>query len=170
MSTPSPATGLRRGLQVLHRLEDGLLALLLGAMILVAAAQILLRNLFDWNFSWGDPFTRILVLWVGLLGALAASRGNRHISVDLLSHLLRDRAKAAVNACTGLFTAGVCAVVTWHAARFVLAEMDSASRGLWNLPLWLFQSIIPLGFGLIGLRFLLLALSEAQRAMRGDTA
>ena len=160
---------MRRGIQALHWLEDLTLALMLATMIVVAAAQILLRNLFDWNFSWGDPLTRILVLWIGLLGALAASRDNRHISIDLLSQLLQGRAKAAVQVCTSLFTAGVCAVVAWHAARFVMAEMDSGSRGLWNLPIGYFQCIIPLGFGLIGLRFLLLALQDTMRVARGET-
>ena len=168
MTTPGTATGLQRGLLLLHRLEDWLLALLLGAMVLLAAAQILLRNLFDWNFSWGDPFTRQLVLWVGLLGALAASRDNRHITVDLLAQMLKGRVKASVNAITGLFTAGVCVVIAWHAARLVGVEMDSHTRGLWNLPLWLFQIIMPLGFGLIGLRYLLLATREALQALRGD--
>jgi hypothetical protein len=105
MSAVGPPGGLQRSLRFVHWLEDLLLTLLLSAMIAIAAAQILLRNLFDWNFSWGDPLTRILVLWVGLLGALAASRSNRHISIDLLSPLLRGRVRALVQAGTALFTA-----------------------------------------------------------------
>lgn len=170
MSTGSPAAGLQRGIRVLHRLEDGLLALLLGTMILVAAAQIGLRNLFDWNFAWGDPLTRILVLWIALLGALAGSRNNRHISIDVLSHLLKGRAKAAVNAMTGLFTAAVCGILAWHAARFVLVEMESGATGLWNLPIWWFQTVMPVGFGLIGLRYALLSIAEAMRAAGKENA
>jgi TRAP-type C4-dicarboxylate transport system permease small subunit len=170
MSAVGPPGWLQRSLRFVHWLEDLLLTLLLSAMIAIAAAQILLRNLFDWNFSWGDPLTRILVLWVGLLGALAASRSNRHISIDLLSPLLRGRVRALVQAGTALFTAAVCAVIAWQAARFVAVEMDGGSRGPWNLPLWLFQSIMPLGFGLIGLRYALLCLRESLRAVRGDEA
>ncbi|MGH8560727.1 MAG: TRAP transporter small permease, partial [Nevskiales bacterium] len=93
MKAPDPAGRLQRGIRTLHALEDLLLALLLGAMVIVAAAQILLRNLFEWNFSWGDPLTRLLVLWVGLLGALAATRQNRHIAIDLVTHLLPPRVR-----------------------------------------------------------------------------
>jgi len=52
-------------------MEDGILVVLLSVMILVAAAQILLRNFFDIGLSWGDQALRILVLWVGLMGAVA---------------------------------------------------------------------------------------------------
>ena len=75
MSPDSTGSLLQRCQGAIHRVEDFVLALLLSAMILLASAQIFLRNLFDSSLSWGDPMLRILVLWVGLLGALAASRG-----------------------------------------------------------------------------------------------
>ena len=99
-----------RLLDALHRIEDLTLALLLLGMIALAAAQIALRNLFDTSLSWGDPLLRMSVLWVGLLGALAASRDDRQITVDVLSRLLGGRAKTAARAFTSLFTAAVCAV------------------------------------------------------------
>ncbi len=65
---------MQRVLRIIHGFEDGLLALMVAAMIFLAGSQILLRNLFDTGFAWADPVLRLLVLWVGLLGALAASR------------------------------------------------------------------------------------------------
>jgi C4-dicarboxylate transporter, DctQ subunit len=158
---------LRRGLLTLHWLEDLLLALMLGAMVLVAAAQILLRNLFEWNFSWGDPLTRLLVLWVGLLGALAATRQNRHIAIDLVTHLLPLRARAAVQALNSLFAATVCGVVAWYAGIFILEERGLGGTSLLGLPDWLLHSVIPLGFGLIALRYALLALLRIHAAVTG---
>jgi TRAP-type C4-dicarboxylate transport system permease small subunit len=163
-----PRPSLERGILILHRLEDGLLALLLGAMILTAAAQIGLRNLFDWNFSWGDPFTRLLVLWVGLLGALAATRQNRHIAIDLVTHWLPPRARAAVQALNSLFAALVCGVVAWHATAFILEERGYGSIGLLGLPDWLLHAVIPLGFGLIALRYALHALLRLRTAVAGE--
>jgi TRAP-type C4-dicarboxylate transport system permease small subunit len=57
--------------------EDGLMAILLSATILLAASQILLRNLFDSGIIWADPTLRIMVLWLALLGAIAATREMR---------------------------------------------------------------------------------------------
>ena len=48
--------------RILYRAEDALLALLLTGMILLAAAQILSRNLFSFGLVWGEPLLRALVL------------------------------------------------------------------------------------------------------------
>lgn len=162
-----PGGGLQRGIRALHGLEDLLLALMLGAMVLIAAAQILLRNLFEWNFSWGDPLTRLLVLWVGLLGALAATRQNRHIAIDLVTHLLRPRARAAVQAINSLFAAVVCGVVAWYAGVFILEERGLGGTSLLGLPDWLLHAVIPLGFGLIALRYALHTLLRLHAATTG---
>jgi TRAP-type C4-dicarboxylate transport system permease small subunit len=165
-----PRSALQRGILIVHALEDLLLALMLGAMILVAAAQIVLRNLLEWNFSWGDPFTRLLVLWVGLLGALAATRQNRHIAIDLVTHLLPPRLRAAVQALNNLFAGAVCAIVSGYATLFILEERGYGSAGLLGLPDWLLHAVIPLGFGLIALRYGLHALLRAYTAISGRTA
>jgi TRAP-type C4-dicarboxylate transport system permease small subunit len=162
-----PASGLRRALLLLHRVEDGILAVLLGAMILVAAAQIGLRNFFDWNLSWGDSLTRLLVLWVGLLGALAATRESRHISIDVLSHLFPPRGRAATQSIGSLFAAAVCGLVAWHAVRFVWDERSGGSTGLLGVPEWLLHAVVPLGFALIAVRYLLVAASRAQTIVTG---
>ena len=56
-------------------LEDALLVLILTGMILLAAAQIVLRNFFDVGFIWGDELLRMLVLWLAVAGAVASVIG-----------------------------------------------------------------------------------------------
>ena len=76
----------------LRRIENGILALLVLLLVGLSGAQILLRIFFETGLSWADPFLRGLVLWTGMLGALAAVRDERHIALDLLQrYLTRDR-------------------------------------------------------------------------------
>lgn len=135
--------------------EDGLLAGLLFAMIALAGTQIFLRNVVDSGIAWADPLLRIMVLWLGLMGAVAASRDNRHINIDLLSKFLPDKARLAVQIIVDLFTAVVCGLVAWHAGRFISDEMAFAAPGLWGLPIWVFEIVIPVAFGLITLRYVI---------------
>ena len=74
----------------LYRLEDGLLILALLAMIGMAVLQILLRVLFHTGIVWGDELVRVLVLWLGVLGAVSASRSDSHIRIDLAARYLPD--------------------------------------------------------------------------------
>jgi TRAP-type C4-dicarboxylate transport system permease small subunit len=164
--SPDTDDPLGRWRRLLHRLEDGLLALLLTGMILLAGTQILLRNLFDTGFTWADPLLRILVLWVGLLGALAASRQDKHIAIDVLARALPEGAQRLSHALTALFTAAVCALIAWHSGRFVSMEIDAGTPGFRGLPAWWFELIIPVAFGLIGLRYLLRSLGHARGLLR----
>lgn len=155
-------TKLQRLSALLSQTEDLLLTLLLTSMILLATSQILLRNLWDYSLSWGDPTLRLMVLWITLLGAMAATRENNHIRIDLLSRYLSVRARRISRLITDSFAALVCGVLAWHAARLVLFEMEDNALFLDTWPIWPFQLIMPIGFGIISLRLLLNALIGNQ--------
>jgi TRAP-type C4-dicarboxylate transport system permease small subunit len=153
-----------RVLTIIHRIEDGVLALLLTGMILLASGQILLRNLLEAGFVWADPITRVMVLWVGLVGALAASREDKQIAIDVLSRFLAPRPRAAAKALTSLFTAGVCGIIAYHAARFVALEREVGVTAFAGLPSWTLELVIPFSFGLMALRYLLFTARHGRAA------
>ena len=162
MSASREDEELARPVRALRRFEDTLLALLLTGMILLASLQIFLRNLFDSGIGWADPLVRVLVLWVGLLGALAASRDDRHINVDVLSRLLPTRVHGPVRTVTSLFTAGIAGLVAYQALRFVISEFEIGSVAFAGVRTWMLASIVPVAFGGIALRYLLLAVDGAR--------
>lgn len=133
--------------------EDALLVAMLAVMVVLAGAQIVFRNVLGEGLLWSDQLLRILVLWVGLLGALAASRDNNHIVIDLVPKLLPARVKRGIEVLVFAFASVVSALVAWHAARFVIEEYGYSQPLLGPVPGWVFQTIIPLGFGLIAWRY-----------------
>jgi TRAP-type C4-dicarboxylate transport system permease small subunit len=146
---------LARLVALITRIENAVLILLLALMVLLAGAQIVSRNLLDLSLVGADQLLRLLVLWVAMLGAVAASRDGKHIRVDVVARWLPPRAQAAANALTDVFTIGVCLVLAWQAARFVVAERTSGELALGLLPAWIAQLILPAAFALIALRYLL---------------
>ncbi|MEJ2582556.1 MAG: TRAP transporter small permease [Acidobacteriota bacterium] len=106
-------------------IEDALLVALLAAMVALSASQIVLRNLFDGAIIWADPVLRIAVLWVGMIGAMVATRADKQISIDAVSRFLPARWRARVRVITDLFTSGVSAVVAWNAVRLVAEDRSS---------------------------------------------
>jgi TRAP-type C4-dicarboxylate transport system permease small subunit len=167
VSAAASGKGLEGVLGLLHRLEDGLLALILGLLVLLAPLQIFLRNFFDAGISWGDPLLRVLVLWVGMLGALAATRGRRQISIDVLSHVAGERVQSAVGVVTSLFTAAVCAIVAYHSARFVASEIEYQTTAFAGVPAWTCEMVIPVAFGLIALRYALYSVGDLWDVIAG---
>lgn len=149
------ASSAKAFIQGLHQLEDLILATLLIAMILLACSQIVLRNVIGESLLWADPLGRIMLLWLGLLGALAAARKNRHIAIDLVGHYIPDNFKNLLSRFIALLTAGMCGLLAWHTARFVLMEFEVPTELVLGIPSWLPPLIIPLSFGLMALRYLL---------------
>jgi len=148
---------------LLHRTEDLILIGLLLLMIFIAVLQIFLRNLFDSGILWGDPLVRTLVLWIGLIGAMIASRNNHHISIDLISRFLPDQIKKLTTFMTSVFTSLVCAVMAYYSLVFVIMEKNSDYLIFANIPVWVGESILPVSFAIISFRYLLFSVTNLFR-------
>jgi TRAP-type C4-dicarboxylate transport system permease small subunit len=126
-----------------------------------------MRNFFSIGVIWGDELLRMLVLWIAVAGAVAASRGDKHINIAILDRFLPGKVKPAVDVVIHSFTAVVCGIITWHSVQFVLTSKEFGDVLLGNVPAWLLQLILPLGFGLICYRYALFAVKDTVRWLRG---
>ncbi len=142
-------------IRLLQKMEDSILVGLLLAMIGLAVAQIGLRNFFGSGIVWGDSLVRVLVLWTGLLGAMAASRADNHIRIDVIFRYLPPGARQAATLVIHAFTAMICLVMAWHSARFVHMEMADGMTAFAGVPAWVCELIIPVAFLVMGIRYLL---------------
>jgi TRAP-type C4-dicarboxylate transport system permease small subunit len=140
--------------------EDALLLVILVGMIFLAGTQIFLRNFVDTSIFWGDELLRMMVLWLTVAGGLAASRTDRHISIAVLDRFLPAGAIKFTKIVIDVFTASICALFAWHSARFVMSSYEFADTLLGNIPAWMLQIILPVGFALMAYRHLVLAIKR----------
>lgn len=139
----------------LHKIESGLLAVILFVLIVLAAWQVLARNFFDGGLLWGDGFVRVAVLWVTLIGAMVASRTDDHIRMDVVTRYLPAALQQVTRRLTALFTAAVCGVFAWYALAFVREEMEYGAMAFGEVPAWACALVMPIGFGVMALRYVL---------------
>ena len=159
---PSPRSRLERALDVVERFEGAVLVALFVTLVLVSVYQIAARNLWGGGLAWGDAFARVAVLWLTLVGVLVASRTDNHIRIDLLMRFLSPPARAWAARVTALVTATVCGTFAWHAAGFVRIEYEDGLVAFGDVPAWACEVILPVGFCLIALKYLLLALAPQR--------
>ena len=138
---------------ILLATETFLLLFLLFAAILLASSQIFLRNFFDSGIFWADSALRILVLWIGMIGAMFASRNKKHIRIDVLSHYLPINLRNNIWRITELITAVVCAIVAFYSIEFIQYEYEDAQIAFANVPVWLCEIIIPIAFIVMSIRY-----------------
>ena len=162
------ASVVSRLLRVTALLEDVLLVSLLAVMIVLSATQIVLRNFFDGAILWADPMLRVGVLWVGMIGAMVATRSDKQISVDAVSRFLPAHWKARVRVVTDLFTAVVSTVVAWSALRLVLDDRAAGVTAVAFVPVWACEAILPVAFSVIALRYVLFAVKHLRMSFADE--
>ena len=136
--------------------------MLLSSLIVLASSQILLRNVFSTGLVWGDGLIRLMVLWLALVGAITASRENKHIKIDLLMRWLAKPLQRLAALTTDIFTAIVPGLLAWHSWRFVQESRFYGDLLMGDWPAWIFQLILPVGFFLICCRYVLRAINELR--------
>jgi TRAP-type C4-dicarboxylate transport system permease small subunit len=157
MNKQSLRSFLERSQTIINRIEDVILVGLLLLMIVMAVLQIFLRNFFGSGIVWSEVLVRVLVLWVGLIGAMVASRQGNHINIDIMNRYLSGRAKIVVKFVVELFTALICIFVAYYSLEFVQMEFVDGGESFAKVPIWLCESIIPFAFLVISLRYFLLS-------------
>lgn len=161
MTNKKESTGLNI-IRFLEKIEDSLLIILLLVMISLAVLQIILRNLFDSGILWADPLVRILVLWIGLIGAMIASRNNHHINIDIISRHLPGPAQKISTLIISVFAALVCGTMAYFSFIFVQMEKLDGMTAFANIPVWICESIIPVAFAIISLRYIVLSFTALK--------
>ena len=155
-----------RWLRGLHAAEDALLSVLLLGLLALAVSQIVMRVGFDTGLVWSEPASRLLVMWLALLGALAATREGRHIAIDALPRVLGAGARRVCWVVAQIAAAAVAGTLCWLSLSMIALELDFPTRLFGGLPAWAGMLVLPAGFGLMAVRFVVACFTEPPYARR----
>jgi C4-dicarboxylate transporter DctQ subunit len=157
-------------LRILDRLEETLIAFLIGAATLVIFVAVMQRYLvgfplfydllYDINLTWAQELCIYMFVWMAKFGAAYGVRTGIHVGVDVLVNYLSPPRRRVVILfglfCGALFTA----VVGTMGAKFVieLYPTGQVSPDM-EIPRWFVFLCVPLGSYLMCFRFLQVAWS-----------
>lgn len=149
---------LREWFSTLHRLlivcEKTILILLLASMILLSFSQVVMRNFFSFGFIWISDVLRAEVIWVTFIGAALATEYKRHIRIDILSRIIRQKpAIRIMDSLADLFTAGVSTLLFIAAVQYILLMKPYSTDILfWKIEEWMIRLVIPYAFAAMAIR------------------
>ena len=112
------------------------------------------------GFLWTDGVIRLAVLWLGLVGGIAASRDRKQIAIDVITRVFPVKVKRITDIIVHVFTAGITGLLAWYSLRFVQDSYVFGETLLSGWPAWIFQLILPIGFAAICFRYILRTLRE----------
>ena len=157
-------------MRLLDRLEEWLIAFLMGAATLVIFVAVLHRyaagmpipglqdQLLKLDFSWAQELCIYMFVWMAKFGAAYGVRTGIHVGVDVMINRLPPRERKFYVLFGLLAGALFTAIVGTLGASFVwdISHTDSVSPDL-ELPKWIVYLCIPLGSYLMCFRFLQVA-------------
>lgn len=150
-----------------RQLETIALVTLLSSMIVLAVGQIVLREIFSTGIIWADELLKIMVLWLAMVGSIAACRDDRHIRIDAVSHLFPEWLMKITRVLVDVFAAIVCGVIAWQSWRYLQIEIEFEDLVLVSTPAWIAHIVLPLAFALISYRFVILAARKTTSLISG---
>lgn len=153
-------------IKAINKLEDWFLISMLFAMVVLAVAQIFYRNIFGAGVVWIDPLLRMLVLWVAIAGAVVATRSDNHIRIDFFTRYFSIRIFSYFQRVVYAFCVFICGLISWHAVRFVQMDYDYGTIAFADVPAWVTELIIPVGFFMMAMRYVLLFISPPEKGSR----
>ena len=151
--------------RALLKIEMALLSTVLIGMLVLAFYQVVLRNLFDSGVAWIDIVNRHGVLWIAFLGGAIATTEMRHLNIDVVGKFMPKSLAKGIRLTILVFSIAVTAVLLRAAIAFVGDEIEFGGTIIGDIPIWTFEIIIPVGFGLILFHFVM-RLIETVRAHR----
>lgn len=153
-------------------IEKTLLCLLLFSMIGMAFSQVVLRNFFDFGFVWISEVLRVQVIWIVFIGAALAAEEHRHLRIDIVSRLLKNRiTRRLTDLFADLFTAVAGGLLFWAAVHYIaLTRPYSPQSVFFGTPEWVLRLVIPYAFAAMTVRSAAFVVTGLRRLEREAAA
>lgn len=129
------------------------ISLLLIALFPVV--EVVLR-IFKTGIHSSSEYVKHLVIWITFLGAMISSRERRHLSLSACIELVRQPYKDWIESLTAALATTISLCLAWGSFSFVGIGFTPGQK-VGIIPLQILMYVMPLGFMVIALRFILQA-------------
>jgi C4-dicarboxylate transporter, DctQ subunit len=132
------------------------------AMGIILTYEVVCRYIFNSPTIWAQEIAIYLYMWTMLAAASYTLQMGKHINVDLVITYLPTRAKMLLEIATSAVGAVFCAIVAVQAYEMIAAtvQFGKVSATPLRVPMWIPQSALLMGFGLLTFQFAFIILDR----------
>jgi C4-dicarboxylate transporter, DctQ subunit len=141
--------------EAVHRVEEGLIAAILGVMATLSFVQVVLRYGFNSGFIWQLEAENYLFSWLVMIGISYGVRVHAHIGVDAAVRLFSPKVRRVVGIFVLVLALLYAGLMTYgsfdylHKMYIINVEAEDIP-----VPTWILSICLPLGFVLLLIRLL----------------
>lgn len=135
------------------------------AMLSLSSFSIVIRW-FQHNITWIDPFVRHLVFFSAFLGGIIATGQGTHIGIDILGKFVESKGwhglRLIISKVVYITSMAVLVWLIKSGIDFTKVEMEYSKEEFWGIQSGYLVMLIPVGLGLLLLRFIFVFLLSFQ--------
>lgn len=156
VSSPEPESSSpwQRGRAFLRGTENWILTIALAVMILLPLIEAGLRKAGHSGLAGTNSIVQHLTLIIGMLGGAVAAREARLLAMSSANTFFKGRMKAFAAIFSGGFAAAITVFLCVAGWQFAQSTKEAGDKMAYDVPTWMVQLVMPIGFGLIVWRLL----------------
>jgi tripartite ATP-independent transporter DctM subunit len=131
--------------------EDALCYGCLFVLAVVPALEVILRTFFHSGIPDASGILGHTLLVLGLASGMVAARQEQHLSIALVQNFSGDRVREPLKALANCLASFVATIIALSAPSFI--RIGLLGRRVGFIPDRVFALILPVGYGIIALRF-----------------
>lgn len=139
---------------VLTNLDAIITGATLTACVIIANLNVIMRYFFNHPLQWNDEVVTGLFVWTVFIGSAYAYRKHAHLGVDIVTNMLKPKARAIVLDIVSVLELAVLIMLTVisiqyvHNLIYVRGVYKPYVSDILRFPRWWIGIAVPIGFGL----------------------
>lgn len=137
-------------MKIVTKIAEWISLLGLGAMSVLAVANVFTRKAFSFTITWSDEIVIFIFVWLTMLGAANAFLSNAHLSMDFAPSLVGNTGKKILATLSLACTVFVGSFLVVYGVQLFQRTMrlGTATADL-KIPKWTESLSVPVGGALI---------------------
>ncbi|MDR0553607.1 MAG: TRAP transporter large permease subunit [Treponema sp.] len=151
-----------RSRRFLSRLEGNVCYGVLGLLALTPVVEVLLRQ-FRGAIPDSKAIMAHLFLVLGFFAAMLTTKSGEHISIAIVQYIKDEKIKNALAFISGAVSILILTILAWDSASFIVYGLSGKLIG--PIPNRVFAAAMPLGYGVMALRFAWRGRGKGEKAV-----
>ena len=152
--------------QIVSKIELYLIVFTSTIMLLLTFANVCSRFVFNYSLAFSEEITLGLFVLSSLLGASAGVKKKTHLGLSILTDVMNEKRQQAFRILADLLSLGMSVGFLYYGVQMVISEIELEQvTAAMQWPEWIFGMALPVGFGLLSIRFFL----DLSRNVRGGS-
>lgn len=134
----------------LEFLIGGLFSIIMVAVLFI---QVVSRYVFTYSLAFSEELAVILFIMTVYVGAIGATRRNQHLKIELLTNVLKPRAKLIVNIIADITFMIANVFIIYGISKVTMNLFDYGMKtAILQIPKWICYVVLPFCFAVITVR------------------